>query len=257
MSRLTLGRPLGQHTRRRLVNDDPSAPPVAVYADAAGNRVDPRQHWLARPVSVPCPVNSQPSILQQVLCLCRRRRLAPEESQQDGAQRGDQDGRRLSIGLLVTLHPAIQFRTSPSALTVLSPARLHLDTFATTEREVTLVVRILKKNRNLINPRYRQIRCPGQKSDISIGSAAPANHITKRTCSCDIPPIRGNKQHLGRPKAKGFNAERVNPGRRLISPHPVDGNNLVKRRFEGIVPYGGFQHFGRSVREDRQRNSLQ
>src|SRR5580658_4537637 len=132
MSRLTLGRLLGQHVHRRLVNDDPSAPPVAVYADAAGNRVDPRQYWLARPVSVPYPVDSQPSILQQVLCLRRRRRLAPEESQQGGAQRGDQDCRRLWIGLLVTPHPAIQCRTSPSALTVLSQARLLLGTFATT-----------------------------------------------------------------------------------------------------------------------------
>ena len=84
----------------------------------------------------------------------RRHRLAPEKSQQGGAERGGQDGRRLWIGLLVTLHPAIQFRTSPSDLTVLSQAVLHLTLFATTERQVTLVIRILKKIRNLINPRY-------------------------------------------------------------------------------------------------------
>src|SRR5580658_9672287 len=180
MSRLTLGRPLGQHLHRRLVTVDPSAPPVAVYADTAGNSIDPRQHGLAGPVSVPFTVNSQPGVFQQVFCLPRRRRLAPKESQQGGAQRGDQDGRRLWIGLLVTLHPAIQFRTSPSALTVLSQATLPLGTFATTERQVTLVIRILKKIRNLIDPRYRQIRCPGQKIDISIGSVARANHITKR-----------------------------------------------------------------------------
>src|SRR5271156_3350525 len=148
MSRLTPGRPLGQHLLRRLVTVDPSAPPVAVYADAAGNCIDPRQHGLARPVSVPYTVNSQPSVFQQVFCLPRRRRLAPEESQQGGAQRGDQDGRRLWIGLLVTLHPAIQFRTSPPDLMVLSQARLHVDMFATTERQVTLVERILKKIRN-------------------------------------------------------------------------------------------------------------
>src|SRR5277367_2476844 len=124
MSRLTLGRLLRQHLHRRLVTVDPPAPPVAVYPDAAGNRIDPRQHGLARAISVPCTVNSQPGVLQQVFCLPQRRRLAPKESQQGGAERGDQDGRRLWIGLLVTLHPAIQFPTS-SSLRVLSQARSH------------------------------------------------------------------------------------------------------------------------------------
>jgi hypothetical protein len=101
-------------------------------------------------------VNSQPRVLQQVFCLPRRRRLAPEKSQQGGAERGDQDGRRLWIGLLVRLHPAIQSRTSPSDLTVLSQGVLHLRVFATTERQVTLVIRILKKIRKLINPRYHR-----------------------------------------------------------------------------------------------------
>src|ERR1700678_2719503 len=122
MSRFTLGRPLGQHLHRRLVTVDPSAPPVAVYADAAGNSIDPRQHRLARAVSVAYTVNSQPRFLQQVFCLPRRRRLAPEKSQQAEAERGDQDGRRLWIGLLVTLHPAIRFRTTPPGLPVLAHA---------------------------------------------------------------------------------------------------------------------------------------
>jgi hypothetical protein len=82
--------------------------------------------------------------------------LAPEESQQGGAQRGDQDGRRLWIGLLVKLHPAIQFRTSPSALTVLSQARLHLGEFATTERQVTLVIRISLRPVIFSVPRTRE-----------------------------------------------------------------------------------------------------
>src|SRR5580692_648536 len=146
MSRLTLGRPLRQRLHRRLVTVDPSAPPVAVYADAAGNRIDPRQHGLVRAISVPYTVNSQPSVLQQVFCLPQRRRLAPKESQQGGAERGDQDGRRLWIGLLVTLHPAIQFRTSPSDLRVLSQVRPSQNQFATRDRQVTLFTEILKKD---------------------------------------------------------------------------------------------------------------
>src|ERR1700689_1830374 len=69
MSRLTLGRPLRQRLHRRLVTVDPSAPPVAVYADAAGNRIDPRQHGLVRAISGAYTVNSQPGFLQQVFCL--------------------------------------------------------------------------------------------------------------------------------------------------------------------------------------------
>src|SRR5579863_5931094 len=146
MSRLTLGRPLRQHLHRRLVIVDPSAPPIAVYADAARNRIDPRQHRLTRPVSVPYPVNSQPRVLQQVFCLPRRRRLAPKESQQGGAERAHQDARSLWIGLLVTLHPALQFRTSPSDLKILSQARPSLNGFATRDRQVTLLTEILKKD---------------------------------------------------------------------------------------------------------------
>jgi hypothetical protein len=72
-------------------------------------------------------------------------------------------------------------------------ARPSLNEFATRDRQVTPFTGILKKIRNLINPRYRRVRCPGQELDIGFGPVAPANHITKRTCSCDIPPVRGNK----------------------------------------------------------------
>jgi hypothetical protein len=54
-------------------------------------------------------MDPHPSFLKQIICLLSVRGLAFEEPQQRGTYRDNQGTSRFRIGLLVALHPAIQF----------------------------------------------------------------------------------------------------------------------------------------------------
>src|SRR5258706_123906 len=87
---------------------DAACPAVTVHAHSPCDGIYPRQDWLTRAVRAPHAMYTQPRFLQQVVSLFPVRHLAPEESKQGGAKSANQSGRRVRIGLLVALHPAIQ-----------------------------------------------------------------------------------------------------------------------------------------------------